>query len=432
MQSGSESLISEEHEEKQRSENVLGNSSPPESSPSESRDSDFRIQRPRRAAPESIVRPTRAEINLGALRSNAAVLRRAAGHAKLWAVLKADGYGHGSPAVARTLERAKVDGFCVALLEEAIELREAGITAPVLVMGGYYGRAYAELAAYNVTPVIYDEEHLHGLSAMVRSTGSGPVQAHLKIDTGMARLGVSLEAIDAFGARLAATPEVRVSGLMTHFANADHESPVDLQEQVTRFDLATTRLARHGIRPELRHSGNSAALLRGMGIYDAVRPGIAFFGGSPFAPGFGQAPLAAELEPVMRVRSQLVDVRTLPAGRPLGYGGLFRTERDSVIATLAMGYADGLSRGASNRGVVLVRGMRAPIVGAVSMDMTMIDVTDVPGVALGDEVVVLGRQEGPLGKDVLRAEELAAFSGLIPWEILTHVSRRVPRFYREP
>lgn len=398
----------------------------------ESRESDFRIQRPRRAAPENIVRPTRAEVNLGALRANAAVLRRAAGGAKLWAVLKADGYGHGSPAVARTLERAKVDGFCVALLEEAIELREAGITAPILVMGGYYGRAYDELAAYHVTPVIYDEEHLHGLAAMVKKTDGAPFDVHLKIDTGMARLGVPLEALEAFADRLAETPAVRVSGLMTHFANADREDPQDLQEQIRRFDQAASLLAARGIRPAVRHSGNSAALLRGVGLYDAVRPGIAFFGGSPFAPGFGHAERVSELEPVMRVRSQLVDVRTLPAGRSIGYGGIFRTERESVIATLAMGYADGLSRGASNRGFVLVRGKRAPIVGSVSMDMTMIDVTDIAGVALGDEVVVLGRQEGPLGKDVLRAEEVAAFSGLIPWEVLTHVSRRVPRFYREP
>lgn len=393
-------------------------------------DCDFRIQRPRRAAPESIVRPTRAEINLGALRANVAVLRRAAGAAKLWAVLKADGYGHGSPAVARTLERAKVDGFCVALLEEAIELREAGISVPILVMGGYYGRAYAELAAYRVTPVIYADEHLQGLAAVAKKNGR-PITAHLKIDTGMARLGVSLEHVDAFAARLLATPEVRITGLMTHFANADRPDPEDMQEQIARFDQATAQLARHGIAPAIRHSGNSAALLRGAGLQDAVRPGIAFFGASPFATDF-DAPLAAQLEPVMRVRSQLVDVRALPAGRPLGYGGIFRTTRDSIVATLAMGYADGLARGASNRGIVLVRGKRAPIVGAVSMDMTMIDVTDIPGVALGDEVVVLGRQEGPLGKDLLRAEEVAAFSGLIPWEVLTHVSRRVPRFYREP
>ena len=392
-------------------------------------DSELRIQRPRRAAPESIVRPTRAEINLGALRANAAVLRRAAGSAKLWAVLKADGYGHGSPAVARTLERARIDGFCVALLEEAIELREAGITAPILVMGGYYGRAYPELVAYHVTPVIYDEEHLRGLAAVAKKTG--PIDVHLKIDTGMARLGVPLEAVEQFGSRLAATPEVRVTGLMTHFATADRPDPAELQEQIRRFDAAAVQLAALGIDPVLRHSGNSAALLRGAGLYDAVRPGIAFFGASPFPAGFA-APLADQLEPVMRVRSQLVDVRALPAGRPLGYGGIFRTTRDSIIATLAMGYADGLSRGASNRGTVLVRGKRAPIVGAVSMDMTMIDVTDVPGVVLGDEVVVLGRQEGPLGKDVLRAEEVAAFSNLIPWEVLTHVSRRVPRFYREP
>ena len=395
-------------------------------------DEHARVRRPRRAAPDAIVRPTRAEINLGALRHNAAVLRKAAGQAKLWAVLKADGYGHGAPAVARTLERAKVDGFCVALLEEAIELREAGISAPILVMGGYYGRAYAELAAYDITPAIYDVEHLHELATVVRARQLPPLPVHLKLDTGMGRLGVPVERLAAFVPKLLATPEVRVHGLMTHFANADRAEdadPASVKMQIARFEEATALLASRGVRPVLRHSGNSAALLRGIALYDAVRPGIAFFGGSPFAP---EVAPTHELAPVMRVRSQLIDLRTVPAGSPIGYGSTFTTARESVIATFPMGYADGLSRGASNRGVVLVQGARAPIVGAVSMDMTMIDVTDLPGVAIGDEVVVLGEQEGQHGKAVLAVEEVAAFSGIIPWEVLTQISRRVPRFYREP
>ncbi|MBS2020038.1 MAG: alanine racemase, partial [Deltaproteobacteria bacterium] len=353
--------------------------------------------------------------------------------AKVWAVLKADGYGHGAPAVARTLERAKVDGFCVALLEEAIELRDAGIAAPILVMGGYYGRAYDEVLRRNLTPVLYDPSHLEGFARLVRS-GSfpGPVSVHVKIDTGMARLGVRMNDLEAIAARLAKTPEVRVSGLMTHLACADAEPPSEVtREQLAKFEEAQRRLSRAGLDLDgvVRHAANSAALLRGDAVFDAVRPGLAIFGVSPVLTG---AHAGAELKPVMRVRSEIVDLRTIEAGETVGYGALFRATRTTRIATIPMGYADGLSRALSNKGHVLVRGKRAPIVGAVSMDMSMIDVTDVPGTALRDEVVALGHQDGALGKDTIQADEVAAACGTIPWEVMTSISRRVPRFYREP
>jgi alanine racemase len=198
---------------------------------------------------------------------------------------------------------------------------------------------------------------------------------------------------------------------------------------MARFEEATALLARHGIHPSTRHAANSAALLRGQAHLDAVRPGIAIFGVSPTV---GADALTSELKPVMRVRTEVVALRDVEAGAPAGYGATWRASRPSRIATLPMGYADGLSRRLGNRGHVLVRGRRAPIVGAVSMDMTMIDVTDVPGAALRDEAVVLGPQEGPLGKDAIGADEIAAHADTIPWEVLTSVSRRVPRFYREP
>lgn len=390
-----------------------------------------RVLKPRRAAPADAVRPTRAEINLAALRHNLRLVARHAGTAKVWPVLKADGYGHGAPAVARTLERAGAEGFCVALLEEAIELRDAGITLPILVMGGFHESsrsAFEELAARSIVPVVYDAGQVEALARAARAIDR-PVSAHLKVDTGMARLGVRMKDLESIAHTLANTPEVQVTGLMTHLACADSVPPSEItKEQLARFDEAGVRLERAGLSLDgvVRHAANSAALLRGDAVFDAVRPGLAIFGSSPIS---GMAP---DLKPVMRVRSEIVDLRTIDAGETVGYGALFRATRPSRIATIPMGYADGLSRALSNKGHVLVRGVRALIVGAVSMDMSMIDVTDVPGTSLRDEVVVLGSQDGPLGKGLIQADEVAAACGTIAWEVMTSISRRVPRFYREP
>jgi alanine racemase len=392
-----------------------------------------RVLRPRRAAPADAVRPTRAEVNLEALRHNLRVVRRAAGGARVWCVLKADAYGHGAPAVARTLERAGADGFCVALLEEAVELREAGIGAPILIMGGHYGSdpgAYEEVVTRGLVPVVHDIEQVAAFARVVRGgVAPGPVAVHLKVDTGMARLGVTMQALPELAARLAEYPEVRVAGLMTHLASADAPTEKQTAEQMARFEEATALLARRGVSPKIRHAANSAATLRAQARFDVVRPGIALFGVSPEVAGRA---LTTELRPVMRVRTEIVAVRDVPAGAPVGYGATWCAPRASRIATLPLGYADGLSRRLAGVGAVLVRGKRAPIVGAVSMDMTMVDVTDVPGADVRDETVVLGRQEGPLGKDCIGADEIAARADTIPWEVLTSVSRRVPRFYREP
>jgi len=389
-----------------------------------------RVLRPRRAAPADAVRPTRAEVNLEALRHNLRIVRRHAAGARVWAVLKADGYGHGAPAVARTLERARVDGFCVALLEEGVELREAGIVAPILVMGGDYGNAHEEVIARGLVPVIHDLAQIAPFARLVRSgAAAGPIDVHVKVDTGMARLGVTMQSLPDLAEKLAEWPEVRVRGLMTHLACADAADDRATIEQLARFDEATSMLGRRGVRPEARHAANSAAVLRGLATLDAVRPGIALFGVAPLV---GGAPLTGELEAVMGVRTEIVAMRDVDAGAPVGYGASWTAPRRSRIATIPMGYADGLSRQLGNRGHVLVRGKRAPIVGAVSMDMAMVDVTDIGGAARRDEVVVLGAQEGPLGRDAIGAHELAERAGTIPWEVLTSISRRVPRFYREP
>ena len=404
-----------------------------------------RVLKPRRAAPADAVRPTRAEINLEALRFNLRAVERHAGNARVWAVMKADGYGHGAPAVARTLERAGADGFCVALLEEGIELREAGIRAPILVMGGYYGDAHGELLARGLMPVVYDMGQVEGFAKLVRSGAvDGPVDVHLKVDTGMARLGITMNDLPRVAPRLADFPEVRIRGLMTHLACADGATLDETTEQMVRFDEATALLAKHGVRADVRHAANSAAMLRGQALLDAVRPGIALFGVAPRVREGGvreggvreacdlDVPLSTELRQVMRVRTEVVALRDVAEGTPVGYGALWRAPRASRIATIPMGYADGLPRQLSNRGHVLVRGKRAPIVGAISMDMSMIDVTDLPGVVMRDEAVVLGAQDGPLGKDFIGADEVATHEGSISWEVLTSISRRVPRFYRDP
>jgi alanine racemase len=385
------------------------------------------VFRPPRAVPADAVRPTRAEINLANLRHNLRVLRRYAPETPLWGVLKADAYGHGAKAVARTLERAGVDGVCVALLEEGIELRQAGIRAPILVMGGYYGRAWGELVRFELTPVVYEAQQIEALSSEARFLGVPRIQVHLKLDTGMGRLGAVPAELGQLAAALRRFPEVELTGLMTHFACADSGEPGAIDEQLARFEEGAQALARSGFHVFTRHAANSAALLRSpRARLSCARPGVALFGIEPYP---GAAP---ELRPVMRIRTEIVALRDLGAGQSVGYGATWRAERPTRVATVPIGYADGMSRGLSNRGHVLVRGKRAPIIGVVSMDMLMLDVTDVEGARAGDECVCLGPQKGPLGQDSISAVEVADALGTIPWEVLTNVSRRVPRFYREP
>jgi alanine racemase len=365
-------------------------------------------------------------VNLANLRHNLRVVQRTAG-VPVWAVLKADAYGHGSKAVARTLERAGCAGICVALLEEAIELRNAGIRAPILVVGGAYDRATAELLHHQLTPVVHDAAQLEALASEVRYAGVEPLGIHMKIDTGMSRLGATPREVRRLGELLVQHPELRLDGLMTHFACADAGGLESVEEQLRIFDAASSDLAELGLRPRVRHAANSAACFRSdRARLDMVRPGIALFGVEPCAG------LTQDLRPVMSIRSEVVALREIPVGQSVGYGATWTASRPTRIATIPMGYADGLSRSLSNRGAALIRGKRAPIVGVVSMDMCMLDVTDLDGVKPGDEVVVMGAQKGPLGADSISATEIADQLGTIPWEILTSVSRRVPRFYREP
>lgn len=375
------------------------------------------------------LRPTVAEIDLGALRRNAQSLRAMMAEGprppQMFAVVKADAYGHGAVEVARALTGGEVDGFCVALVEEGIALREAGVREPVLVLSSMSRDALGEAVARGLTPVIHDPSLVEALAAVAQR---GPVGVHLKVDTGLHRMGVTLDALPEVLKRLQALRGVSVEGVMTHFANADDDDPAYCDVQLAQFARARAMLAAHGLSPKMVHAANSAAALRlEHARFDMVRMGIALYGATPFpntAPG---------LLPVMRLRTEVLALREVASGEPVGYGGRWRAGRRSVIATIPIGYADGFFRRLSSEAEVLVRGARARVVGNVSMDLATVDVTElarVHGVSVGDEVVLLGNQSGPAGFGVIRSEEIAERVGTIAYEVLTALSRRVPRVHR--
>lgn len=363
-------------------------------------------------------RPTRAEIDLSALAGNLHAVRRVAGTSRVFVVVKADAYGHGLVQVARRLEREHVDGLCVALAEEGLALRACGVTAQILVLNGVYGDAHERVLSAHLTPVVYSLEQAEAFARASRELGNRPVSVHLKIDTGMARLGVQLDELAPLLDAIASLP-IRIDGVMTHLSSADSDA-AETRAQLVRFDGAVATLRARGHSPRFVHAANSAATyMHENSRYDLVRTGLVMYGIAP------QGADSAGLTPVMSVRTELIALRDLPAGAPVGYDQTFRTARPSRIATVPMGYGDGLMRSASNRGHMLVRGQLCPIVGRVSMDLTTLDVTDMPEVAVGDDVVLFGRQ----GDAVLTANALADASGTIAYEVLTSISPRVPRIY---
>ena len=364
------------------------------------------------------MRPTRAEIDLGAIAHNLAVVRSFAAPARVLAVVKADAYGHGVVPVALRLEDEGVDGFGVALAEEGLELREAGVRAPVLVLNGVYGRAHRDVLEAGLTPVVYD---LAQIQAFDRVAPDRPYRVHLKVDTGMTRLGVPLRELPRFLEGLARFPRCVLSGLMTHLSSADTD-PATTAAQLELFEQARALVHAAGHTPGTLHVANTAATLAAPAArFDMVRPGGALFG-----IGMGM-PNARELRSAMRIRSEVISVREIEAGSRVGYDGTFVAEGPTTVATVPIGYGDGLPRQLGNRGAMLVRGVRCPIIGRVSMDLTMLDVTRAPGCAIEDEVVILGAQ----GSDAITANEIATLSGTIAYDVLTAVSRRVPRTYRE-
>lgn len=372
------------------------------------------------------IRPTVAEIDLGALRRNADVLRSAVGSAKtgLLAVVKADAYGHGAVACARALEK-KVWGFAVSLVEEGVELRRAGIEQPIIVLGCYYGLSHRDVVAYRLTPVVADPSDLGRFARAADELSAPRVGIHLKADTGMSRLGVRLHQLDSVLTELRRHSGLYLSGLCTHLYDADGEESAPTEDQLGRLGQFLDQLASQGLKPSIIHAANTAGAVRFADArFDLVRTGIGLFGVAPDHTDL------ATLWPVMTLRTKIIALRELPPGENVSYGGRTRVTRSTICATLPVGYADGYTRRMSSAAYVLCGGQRCKVLAPITMDMTMVDVTDVAGAKVGDDVVLLGAQTGPSGHgDRITLSELAAWAQTIPWEICTVVSKRVPRIY---
>ncbi|HTP05777.1 MAG TPA: alanine racemase [Nitrospirota bacterium] len=366
-------------------------------------------------------RPTAARINLQSLSHNFnEVMHRADGR-KILAVVKAQAYGHGALGVSRHLVELGADMLGVALIEEGSELRAAGIEAPILVMGAVFPEQAETIAGLGLTPVVYDMKIARAVAEAAQKQKI-KVAVHVKIDTGMGRIGIPPAAAEDFIVDLVNLRGITVQGMMTHFADADLRDKRFASKQMDIFESLLKKLDSRGIAIPLRHAANSAAVLDyRRALFTMVRPGLMLYGYNPLE---GQA-AGADLRPVLSLVTRIAFLKKVPAGLPISYGRTFVTKRESMIATIPIGYADGYSRGLSNRGEAIVRGVRVPVVGRVCMDMTMLDVTEVPAVSEGDEVVLIGSQ----GDERITADDIAVKTGTISYEVLCGISSRVPRVY---
>lgn len=363
-------------------------------------------------------RPTWAEIDLAAFERNvdaiAAMLPR---EAKLIALLKADAYGHGAVELARRCTPGRVAMIGVALLEEALELRRAGIELPILVLGPLNSTQLRVALEWHITPGVPGPE---ALAVAARVAQERDVAIHLKLDSGMGRMGCVESDLPSVIEMIRSAPQLKIDALYTHFANASDPSDPMTQQQLEKFDSMVVTLKEHGVTAPQHHAANSAATMRSIVPGDFARVGVALFGAESLDVD------SPRLEPVMRWRSEIARLKDVPAGASVGYGATWRAERASRIATIPVGYADGYHRRLSNTGEMLVRGKRVPIAGRISMDLITLDVTDVADVAVGDEVVLLGHQGG----EEISAEELAKKLDTISYEVFCSVGARVPRVYR--
>ncbi len=359
------------------------------------------------------LRPVQARVDLARLRDN---YRAVEGFARLplMPVVKADAYGHGAATVARVLEACGAARFAVAYPEEGAQLRHAGIQAPIVVMAGFTAEQVPLLARHALSPVVSTPAQL---DAILRAHTASLFAVHLKLDTGMARLGFDAEGLLRAADALQGEPQIRIAGLMTHLAAADEDADFT-ERQLDRFDAALLALAKQGVRPPLVHAANSAGLSRLRPSHTLARPGLLLYGLKP-------RPLSPPIEvrPVMAVSARVSLVKDVAAGTPISYGGRFVSARASRIATLPIGYADGVprTRAMSETGSFAFGDRRAPICGTVCMDLTMLDVTDLEGVAAGDEAVLFG--------DAPTAWDVAEHAGTTAWQALTAIGSRVPRVY---
>ncbi len=357
-----------------------------------------------------------AEIDLQAVSHNFRVIRQITGGRPVIAVVKADAYGHGAVRVSKRLVRDGAEYLAVAFMDEARELREAGIAAPIIVL---FDPDVCEAFEYNLTPAVGTLKAAYDLSREAERLGRN-INIHIKVDTGMGRLGFrGLAQSDIL--EISRLKGITIEGVMSHFSDADLSDRSFARSQIAEFIALRNDLAVAGLYIPLYHLANSAAVMALPESHsDAVRPGIMLYGipsGSPT--------VDAKLVPVMSAKARIVALRKLPPGVPISYGRTFITARESLIGVMAAGYADGFSRLFSNNAAVLVRGKRAPVVGRVCMDITMIDVTDIAGVSETDDVIIMGSQ----GSESISAAELAQWSDTIPYEVMLSIGSRARRIY---
>ena len=339
-------------------------------------------------------------------------------------VVKADAYGHGALQISRRLQSMSfIWGFAVATPEEAMQLRRGGIMKPIMLLGYAFPESYEDLVDYDIRPCVFDMESAKALSLCARSLQKDVI-IHIAVDTGMSRIGFSPEMASVNTIlEIAALPGIKIEGLFTHFARADEPDMTSAAKQLNLYLRFEKTLRNKGFKVPIRHVSNSAALMRMPEAHlDMVRCGITMYG---LMPSDEIAEDVGDLQPLLSLKSHVSFVKTLPSGRAVSYGGTFVTTKETKIATVPAGYADGYPRMLSGKGMVLIHGQRVPILGRVCMDQFMVDVTSIPDVKTGDEVVLIGKQ----GEECITAEELGALSGRFNYELVSEINKRVPRSY---
>ena len=363
---------------------------------------------------------TRVKIDLDAIAENMDAIREKAG-VPVMAVVKADAYGHGAVQVARLLQ-GKCAFFCVSSILEAMELRQAGLTTPILILGYTPVEAFPTAIREGIRPTIYRLEDAEALSKAAQLLEL-PARFHFAVDTGMSRIGFQVTESDAdVCARIANLPGLYAEGLFSHFATADCADLSRAEAQAQRFAEFDEMLRVRGVKIPIRHLNNSAGLMNFATPYEMVRSGIVTYG---MYPSDEVDPGLLALRPALQWLSRVTHVKTLPAGREISYGGTYVTKSDTVVATIPVGYADGYRRNLSGKFYVLIRGQKAPILGRICMDQMMVDVTHIPGAAVGDQVTLVGSDGG----ETIAMEEISAQADSFNYEFVCGISRRVPRQY---
>jgi len=369
--------------------------------------------------------PAQAEIDLDALAFNVAQVRGLGG--KILAVVKANAYGHGAVGIARELEALGVDFLGVAFIEEGIKLRKAGIQKPILILGGIFPFHVKKIFTFRLTPVVFDLALARALDAEGKRQNN-VLPVHIKIDTGMNRLGVPFDQTEKFFTSLQSVNFLKVEGVLSHFSSAhlrDKESRNYTADQTKKFKKSLSLIRRLNFDPPLIHMANSSAIIEKLiPDFTMVRAGLMLYGAYP-SDDLKDTHLS--LKPVMSLKTHVIQIKTVPPGSPISYSRTFYTKKESLIATIAIGYGDGYHYRLSNRGKVLIQGKKLSLVGSVCMDLIMADVTELPGVKPEEEVVLFGRQ----GEVTISVEEVAQWADTIPYEILCGISSRVPRIYKK-